>query len=73
MKSSAIKTQNNQTVPKLWQPTDAPYLRVWLKNELLPQTDGAAVSSVPDGRNGSPNVYAQGDSGKQPSMVLASS
>ena len=72
MKSSAIKTQNNQTGSKLWQPTDAPHLRVWVKNELLPQTNGAVVSSVPDGRNGSPNVYAQGSAGKQPSMVLPS-
>ena len=73
MKNSAIKKQNNQTVPKLWQPTDAPHLRVWVKNELLPQTDGAAVSSVPDGRNGSPNVYVQGTSSKQPAIVLPSS
>ena len=73
MKSSAIKTQNNQTGSKLWQPTDAPHLRVWIKNELLPQTNGAAVSSVPDGRAGSPNVYVAADSGKQPQMVLASS
>ena len=73
MKSSAIKTQNNQTGSKLWQPTDAPHLRVWIKNELLPQTNGAAVSSIPDGRAGSPNVYVAGDSGNQPQMVLASS
>ena len=69
MKNSAVKKQENQTVPKLWQPTDAPHLRVWVKNELLPQTDGAAVSSVPDGRGGSPNVYVQATSSKQPAMV----
>jgi len=73
VKSSAIKTQNNQTVPKLWQPTDAPHLRVWVKNELLPQTNGAGVSSLPDGRNGSPNVYIQGSSARQPTIVLPSS
>jgi hypothetical protein len=73
MKNSAIKKQNNQTVPKLWQPTDAPHLRVWVKNELLPQTNGAAVSSVPDGRGGSPNVYVQATSSKQPAIVLPSS
>ena len=73
MKNSAIKKQNNQTVPKLWQPTDAPHLRVWVKNESLPQTNGAAVSSVPDGRGGSPNVYVQATSSKQPAIVLPSS
>jgi hypothetical protein len=70
MKSSAIRKQNTQTVPKLWQPTDAPHLRVWVKHDLLPQTGGAAVSSLPDGRNGSPNVYAQGSSAQQPTIVL---
>lgn len=69
MKSSAIKTQNNQTVPRLWQPTDAPHLRVWVKNELLPQTGGNTVASVPDGRNGSPNVYAQDTASRRPIMV----
>lgn len=69
MKSSAIKTQNNQTVPRLWQPTDAAHLRVWVKNELLPQTNGNTVASVPDGRNGSPNVYAQDTAARRPIMV----
>ena len=30
----------------------------------------SAVSSIPDGRNGSPNVYAQGSSALQPTMVF---
>ena len=72
MKNSAVKKQENQTVPKLWQPTDAPHLRVWIKNELLPQTNGAAVSSIPDGRASCPNVYAQATSARQPTMVIAS-
>ena len=73
MKNSAVKKQENQTVPKLWQPTDAPYLRVWIKNELLPQTGGTTVSSITDGRASSPNVYAQATSSRQPTMVLPAS
>ena len=73
MKSSAIKTQNNQTVPRLWQPTDAAHLRVWVKHELLPQTNGAGVTDLPDGRNGSPNVYVQGSSSRRPTIVIPTS
>ena len=73
MKNSAVKKQENQTVPKLWQPTDAPHLRVWVKHELLPQTNGAGVTDLPDGRNGSPNVYVNGSSSRRPTMVIPSS